>query len=183
MALLAESLVDEWLNRQGFFTIRGIRHGNDEIDLLGVRPGDAGLEAWHVEVQVSFRPIGYISPVTSDINKRFLATPRSAKKRPSHIVEECAIAWVNSKFKRDRKVVAREQAWARLAWKYFFVHGIVREEYELAVIERHGVTLVPFHDVLAQLKHSAAGGLRGGAGTDLSEIVEYFHSHNSLLSG
>ena len=37
MALLAESLVDEWLNRQGFFTIRGIKHGVGEIDLLGVR--------------------------------------------------------------------------------------------------------------------------------------------------
>jgi len=25
MALLAEELVEEWLNRQGFFTIRGLR--------------------------------------------------------------------------------------------------------------------------------------------------------------
>ena len=37
MAALAESLVDEWLNRQGFFTVRGLKHGVDEIDLLGVR--------------------------------------------------------------------------------------------------------------------------------------------------
>jgi len=27
MALLAESVVEEWLNRNGFFTIRGIKHG------------------------------------------------------------------------------------------------------------------------------------------------------------
>ena len=38
MALLAEQLVDEWLNRKGFFTVRGIKEGVDEIDLLGVRP-------------------------------------------------------------------------------------------------------------------------------------------------
>jgi len=38
MAALAESLVDAWLNRQGFFTVRGLKHGIDEIDLLGVRP-------------------------------------------------------------------------------------------------------------------------------------------------
>jgi len=37
MALLAESLVDEWLNRQGFFTIRGVKHGVGEIDLLAIR--------------------------------------------------------------------------------------------------------------------------------------------------
>ncbi len=38
MALLAEPLVDEWLNRKGFFTLRGIKHRVREIDLLG---GDA----------------------------------------------------------------------------------------------------------------------------------------------
>ena len=40
MAALAESLVDAWLNRQGFFTVRGLKHGIDEIDLLGVRPNN-----------------------------------------------------------------------------------------------------------------------------------------------
>ena len=37
MPLLAEEVVQEWLNRQGFFTIRGIKAGNSEIDLLAVR--------------------------------------------------------------------------------------------------------------------------------------------------
>jgi hypothetical protein len=56
----SETLVDEWLNRQGFLTIRGIKDsGVDEIDLLGVRPRPTGgLEAWHVEAQISFRPVG-----------------------------------------------------------------------------------------------------------------------------
>ena len=59
MALLAESLVEEWLNRQGFFTIRGVRAGVDELDLLAVRPSknSNGLEARHVEVQMSVNPI------------------------------------------------------------------------------------------------------------------------------
>lgn len=34
MALLGESLVEEWLNREGFFTIRGVKHGVGEMDLL-----------------------------------------------------------------------------------------------------------------------------------------------------
>ena len=38
MALLAEALVEEWLNRTGYFTIRGIKAGNDEIDLLATDP-------------------------------------------------------------------------------------------------------------------------------------------------
>jgi hypothetical protein len=37
VALLAEDLVEEWLNRQGFFTIRGVKEGVDEMDLLATR--------------------------------------------------------------------------------------------------------------------------------------------------
>ena len=37
MALLAEEIVEEWLNRQGYFTIRGVKVGVHEIDLLAVR--------------------------------------------------------------------------------------------------------------------------------------------------
>ena len=57
MALLAEELVEEWLNRQGFFTIRGLKLGVHEMDLLAIRPRpDGSLECRHVEVQASMRP-------------------------------------------------------------------------------------------------------------------------------
>jgi len=62
MALLGESLVEEWLNRDGFFTIRGVRHGVDEMDLLAIRREKSGkVIGRHVEVQISFRPIGFIA--------------------------------------------------------------------------------------------------------------------------
>jgi hypothetical protein len=182
MALLAETLVDEWLNRQGFFTVRGIKHGNDEIDLLGVRPAESGLEAWHVEVQASFRPIGYIAPVTDEIATRFNATSKSARKRPPEIVAGCAEAWVRSKFTKERKITVREQAWPGLEWKFVFVHAIVREPEELRKIAACGVRLVPLHQVLAGLEHEVAKGIRGGAGTDFSEIIEYFKKHSSVAA-
>ncbi len=52
MALLAEEIVEEWLNRQGYFTIRGIRLGVNEIDLVAVkfRSGESPV-CCHVEVQ------------------------------------------------------------------------------------------------------------------------------------
>ena len=43
MSLLAEAVVEEWLNRQGYFTIRGIKLGNDEIDILAIRPLSGGI--------------------------------------------------------------------------------------------------------------------------------------------
>src|SRR5678815_5231534 len=91
MAALAESLVDEWLNRQGFFTVRGIKHGVDEIDLLGVRPSDDGLEAWHVEVQASCRPIGYISPLPERHVPSFASSRTSAKQRPPECSESVSM--------------------------------------------------------------------------------------------
>ena len=52
MALLAEEIVEEWLNRQGYFTIRGVKVGVHEIDLLAVKwQKDGKAECRHIEVQ------------------------------------------------------------------------------------------------------------------------------------
>jgi hypothetical protein len=69
MALLAEELVEEWLNRRGYFTIRGVKLGVHEIDLLAIRPSASGLECRHLEVQASVRPVSYITRVPKDVQK------------------------------------------------------------------------------------------------------------------
>jgi len=72
MALLAETLVEEWLYRQGLLTVRGVKEGVDEMDILAVRaPSGAGEkpEAWHVDVQASFRPNNYIAKLTKRLQK------------------------------------------------------------------------------------------------------------------
>lgn len=176
MAALAESLVDEWLNRQGFFTVRGLKHGVDEIDLLGVRPGKKSLEAWHVEVQASFRPIGYISPLLNDFVPSFAKSKTSAKERPLEILKPCVTAWVDGKFRSDAKTKARESAWPGLKWHQVLVHAVVREDVELELIAAEGIELIALHNVLAKLKH-AAGKLKGGAGTDLAEMIEYYNEY------
>jgi hypothetical protein len=176
MAALAESLVDEWLNRQGFFTVRGLKHGVEEIDLLGIRPGKGALEAWHVEVQASFRPIGYISPLLSEFVPSFAKSKTSAKQRTQEILKPCVTEWVNGKFLAEAKVKGRESAWPGLQWHYVFVHAVVREPTELQLIAKEGIQLIALHDVLAKLKH-AAGKLKGGAGTDLAEMIEYYNEY------
>lgn len=176
MAALAESLVDEWLNRQGFFSVRGIKHGVDEIDLLGVRPDGKGLEAWHVEVQASFRPIGYISPLRDEFVPSFAKSKTSAKERPLEVLKPCVAAWVENKFQSAEKRKARDSAWPGLKWRHVLVHAVVREPKELKLIEAAGIQLIALHEILAQLKH-AAGKLKGGAGTDLAEVIEYYNSY------
>ena len=51
MALLAEQIVEEWLTRQGYFTMRGLKIGIDEIDLLATKHlGEGQWKHLHVEV-------------------------------------------------------------------------------------------------------------------------------------
>jgi len=56
MSILAEEIVEEWLNRQGFFTIRGIKIGVQEIDLLALRINENNIECRHIEVTASITP-------------------------------------------------------------------------------------------------------------------------------
>ena len=134
MALLAESLVEEWLNRNGFFTIRGIKHGVAEIDLLAIRrEAGATVIGWHVEVQASFRPIGYIVKLTTEMARASNKARTSAIARTPDQIVTCAREWDQSKFKDDDKAKARERLWPHVQWSCHLVHARVRERQELDV--------------------------------------------------
>lgn len=81
MALLGEEVVEEWLNRRGYFTIRGIKLGVHEIDILAFRPkANGNHESRHIEVQISTNPIAYLrSP------RRFKKTAESVPIMPRHV--------------------------------------------------------------------------------------------------
>jgi hypothetical protein len=173
VALLGESLVEEWLNREGFFTIRGVKHGVDEMDLLAVRPQSVGeFVGWHVEVQISFRPIGFIAKLP----KIGSQSRQSARKRTIQEVEDCARAWVKAKFHATSKAQVREQLWPGVAWAFHFVHAVVRDRHELEVFASEGVILHSFHDILDSLSKRGSHSFSGSAGGDLAEIVSYYRS-------
>ncbi|TRY29801.1 hypothetical protein [Aliiglaciecola sp. M165] len=174
MALLAETLVDEWLNRNGYFTMRGLKLGVQEIDLLGVKSVSYKASARHVEVQVSLRPVAYITPLQKQHIPSFAKAKNSAKKRPKTIIEESVAAWVEKKFTSLNKNKVRDAKWPDCEWEFMFVHGVVIEEYELEVMRSLGINTVPLWHVLRDLKH-APGVITGGAGTDLAELIEYFN--------
>lgn len=178
MAFLTETLVDEWLNRQGYFTIRGLKDGVSEMDLLGVRLGQQGIEGCHVEVQASFRPVGYITPIAKEHLAGFARNRTSVKTRPRAMLESSVAAWIEKKFTSKNKIAARQRAWPGLRWQFVFVHAVVREPLELTLMARHGIEIVSLSTILHQLKHAPAS-LRGSAGTDFSEVVEYFAQHAS----
>ena len=174
MSLLAESLVEEWLNRDGYFTIRGARFGVSEMDLLAVRQGNSGLEARHIEVQVSTNPIAYISPLTDAQVKVLGKSKTSAWARPRDVLEVAVSAWVEKKFHSPGKVKARNKAWPGLLWSLEFVHGSVRHPEELGLIGDNGIKLHTFYSVLASLCNDEVVAHKGGAGTDIAEMLAYY---------
>jgi hypothetical protein len=177
MALLAESLVEEWLNRKGFFTIRGIKHGVAEMDLLAIRH-EAGESAigWHVEVQASFRPIGYIAKLTDGMVRASNRARTSAVARTPDQIETCAREWVQSKFKAEAKAKAREGLWPHVQWQYHLMHARVRDRRELEVFQSEGVTCHAFRQLLDDLSRRKDHSFSGSAGGDLAEIVSYYKS-------
>jgi hypothetical protein len=169
MALLAEELVEEWLNRQGYFTIRGIKTGVHEIDILAVRPGPSGLECRQLEVQASMRPVSYITRVPEAVQE---ATGRAATSSKSRSEDELRVGiqeWIAKKY--DHKVKVRVRG--RLApgpWTRELVVHVVKHTRELELIAEAGITIHQLTQVVRDLK----GGelmLQGGVGAHLSDLV------------
>src|SRR3712207_4540485 len=95
MALVVETLVEEWLNRKEYFTIRGAKKGGAEMDLLAVSFNNEP-DALHVEVSVSGRAIGYIS-----------GPP--LRKKPPEELKASVEAWFIKKFQGKEMSVARRR--------------------------------------------------------------------------
>lgn len=82
MSLLGEEVIEEWLNRKGYFTIRGIKVGANQIDILAIKPLSSGQqECRHIECQLSPKPMGYI-------------TTGNAKKLNEAELKEAAHKWI-----------------------------------------------------------------------------------------
>jgi Holliday junction resolvase-like predicted endonuclease len=93
MSLMGEQLAEEWLNRRGYFTIRGAKIGTGEIDLLAVRCRGKTADCWHYEVQASLRPISYLTPASHAERKQGVAA-FSAKQRTREQLQRSVAEWV-----------------------------------------------------------------------------------------
>jgi hypothetical protein len=152
MALLAEELVEEWLNRQGYFTIRGIKIGVHEIDILAMRPTDAGLEYRQLEVQASMRPVSYISRVPAAVQKAMRRSATSSKLRTDDELREGVREWIAKKFDHPQKLRIRSALAPGRSWTRELVVHVVRHEAELKVFAEEGIRLHRLGDIVRALK-------------------------------
>jgi hypothetical protein len=145
MSLLAEEVVEEWLNRDGFFTIRGVKVGAYEMDVLAIRPQAGGHQCRHVEVQASINPISYITKPPSAVRKQSGA-PFNAKKRDMPILRESVLEWVEAKFNHPKKLELLHNLCPG-DWTKELVVGRVKYEEELSLVKEAGVTVHRLKDI------------------------------------
>jgi len=184
MALLAEQIVQEWLTRQNYFTMRGVKLGYDEIDLLAIRRLMSGeWEHKHIEVQVSLRPVSYISPLSAIRQQEFgINKARSAAKRSDEQLKLSISDWVTNKFKSPKKANLRKKLTNSEEWKFAFVHGIVKESKELQYIQELGVEIIPIAKILTDLQNQEKLDFTTGAATDIIELFQLLNIKNKQVN-
>ncbi len=170
MALLAEELVEEWLNRNGYFTIRGIKLGVHEIDLLAIRINNGNIEARHIEVQASVHPISYLSPLPKDIRKSTGRGSASTKLRTEKELRDGIQEWVDKKFFLDIKEKIRQKLY-RGNWSFELVIHQIKFPQELDLLREHGILIHNLDEIVASLSDSKATMISSASGSDLFELV------------
>ena len=170
MSLLAEEVVEEWLNRNGYFTIRGVKVGVYEIDILAIRPLPEGRhECRHIEAQVSINPISYITKVPAAIRKQTGRAAHNAKRRDTAQLTQGVREWVDAKFNLPRKVELRNRLCAG-AWTNELVVGRVKHEEELDLLRDAGVTIHRLKDILSEMAEKQRV-VKAAAGANLYDLM------------
>ena len=170
MALLGEEIVEEWLNRQGYFTIRGIKLGNDEIDILAMRPlADGKHDCRHIEVTISINPISYITKVPAAVRKATGRGAHNAKKRDVTQLTQGVHEWIEAKFDLLRKVEMKNRLCPG-TWTKELVVGTVKHEGELDLLRQAGITIHRLRDVLSEMVEDRSV-IKAAAGADLFDLM------------
>jgi hypothetical protein len=170
MALLAEEIVEEWLNRQGFFTIRGIKVGVDEIDILAMRMDANGKPICrHVEVQASINPVSYLTSLAKALQKEQGISAFSMKHREPDVMKRCVKEWIAKKFHKAGKVAIRRKL-CDANWTLELVVNRVKHEEELAMVEEVGIRINRLPDIIKQIT-SGELLLQSASGADLMNLV------------
>lgn len=150
MALLAEELVQEWLHRDGYFTIRGLKVGVGEMDLLAVKVTPNGVYCRHLEVQASVNPISYICGLPKALRQSTGRGAANAKTRSESEQQQGVDEWIQKKFREERKRQVLQQLCPGVWTEELVVH-VVRHPGELELIRQRGVQIHRLNDIIKDL--------------------------------
>jgi hypothetical protein len=169
MTLLAEEIVEEWMNRNGYFTIRGIKLGVHEIDLLALSVHGSEIDARQIEVQASIHPVSYLCPLPKVTQNETGRKPMSMKQRTVQELAEGVNEWVNKKYHHYAKKKLRQALFPGV-WKFELVIHHVKYPDELDLIEKLGIKIYKLDDIILSLSESKTI-IQSAGGSDLLELI------------
>jgi hypothetical protein len=124
VALLAEEIVEEWLNREGYFAMRRIKLGVQEMGLLDryvQRPED--LECPTLKCERRFGPSA-MSPAYPKLSSRQRAArPAAPKHARSEELRHGIIEWITKKYDHPKKQRVRNQLAPRPWSRELVIHA------------------------------------------------------------
>ena len=142
--LLAEELVQEWLIRKKYFTVKNLKSTNNrELDLLGVKFEENNETSLiHVEVSVHCNPIGWLCRFESVFTGN----------RNEQEIKSALENWVERKFKGDNVLVRNQfSPHANVDdWECFFVHGKLNDNnlLELDCMRDLGIKIKSIREII-----------------------------------
>ncbi len=169
MAHIDETVVEHWLRRQGYSTVRGLatrakdphKKGRKELDLLAFHFGKS--ELIHAEVQSSPSPMNYLGELKSlEDSVRKYVRDKFDDERVQDIRDEWC-QYQGFHVEKLRKVVVYQKL--RKKRKH-------EEKEQLEVLEGEGVEAVSFSKILGSLKRGS--GLRFQFKSDVDDLATLF---------
>lgn len=138
---IIENIVAGWFNSKGYFLIKNLKVGVNEVDILAVRLDDNQKvnDAIHIEVQCSSNPIGYIG-----------GTP-SAKKRDASEVEVGVVAYIDKKF-NNPKITGVIKSLIGNKYRKMFICGKLKEEETIKYFEKNGIKVMRVWQIFKDIK-------------------------------
>lgn len=160
MARLGEEVIIEWLNCSGYFTMRSVKVGSSELDVLAIKPLTVGgHHCRHIEVQLSSHPMSYIT-----------AGSMGARKKTEEELKAAVREWVDKKFNRPRVAELRKSL-CQDDWSKEFVLWNVKYRNEVDEIERLGIKVWWLKDILEDMVNDKGAGRYSAAGRDLLALM------------
>lgn len=136
---LIADIVGEWLCLKGYFIIKGLKAGQNEIDVLAIKPRDGKIvEAAHYEVSISTTPIGYLGE-------------RSAKQQSDTEVRRSIARFVAKKYK-NLNVVGIIERLVGKGYSRYFVTGNRKHEMEIIALKEHGINVIEITQILNEVR-------------------------------
>ncbi len=129
-----ESVVISWLQDKGYFIMSSVRYGNQEMDILAMKPETKCII--HAEVTCSSEPMGNLGSDGENIDKKSLT--------------DCANYYIEKKYKNTEDKI-KDLTCKDIEIKPMLVYGQLRNEEQLKIFKKAGIECKSVNEIIKDI--------------------------------